>query len=301
MTHSSDYSRKIVHDYCVLDTETTGLSAYYDEIIEVGILKIRDNEIVDTYSQLIKPSEEISDFITRLTGISNDMMQDMPTIADIKDSILEFIGDDVIIGHNISFDIRFLNAGLDYELDNHCVDTRQLSRKLFTDLKHHRLSDLTKYFNLYNNEHRALADCIATKQLYDVIKNAMREKDLQINDLFSKKHYHNISIKDIKPTVDDIDQNNFFFDKHIVFTGKLEKYTRKEVMQMVVNLGGILDNSVAAKTNLLVLGNNDYHKSLKNKKSSKHLSAENLKLNGHDIDIIDEFTFYDLLDLLNKQ
>ena len=60
----TNYTRQIIDDYCVLDTETTGLSAYYDEIIEIGIIRVRNNHIVDKYSQLIKPEYEINEFIT---------------------------------------------------------------------------------------------------------------------------------------------------------------------------------------------------------------------------------------------
>ena len=70
---------------------------------------------------------------------------------------------------------------------------------------------------------------------------------------------------------------------------------RKDAMQLVVNLGGILDNSVTKKTNYLILGDNDYNAILHGEKSSKHKKAEKLKLEGNDIEIIDELTFYDLL------
>lgn len=72
---------------------------------------------------------------------------------------------------------------------------------------------------------------------------------------------------------------------------------RKDAMQLVVNLGGILDNSVNKQTNYLILGNNDYNAILKGEKSSKHKKAEKLQLEGQDISIIDEYTFYDLLNV----
>ena len=81
----------------------------------------------------------------------------------------------------------------------------------------------------------------------------------------------------------------------MVFTGKLERMTRKEAMQIVVNMGGILDNSVNKHTNYLILGNNDYNAVLHGEKSSKHKKAEKLKLEGQDRDIIDKFTFYDII------
>ena len=65
------YTKKIIDDYCVIDLETTGLSWADDKIIEIGILKIRNQQIIDKYSQLINPEREVSPFITKLTGITN--------------------------------------------------------------------------------------------------------------------------------------------------------------------------------------------------------------------------------------
>jgi DNA polymerase-3 subunit epsilon len=90
-------------------------------------------------------------------------------------------------------------------------------------------------------------------------------------------------------------KTTFFYNKLVVFTGKLEKMLRKDTMQIIVNLGGMLDSSVNNKTNYLILGDNDYNAILKGEKSSKHKKAEKLKLEGNDIDIIDELTFYDLI------
>ena len=74
----SNYVKKIVPDYCVIDAETTGLSAYYGEVIEIGILRVRNGEVTDRYEQLIKPESEIDGFITSLTGITNEMVADKP-------------------------------------------------------------------------------------------------------------------------------------------------------------------------------------------------------------------------------
>ncbi len=295
---NTNYTKQIINDYCVLDTETTGLSAYYDEVIEIGILRVRNNAIVDQYSQLIHPEYEIDTFITALTGITNGMVAGMPSIMQVKDKVLSFIGDDVILGHNTSFDIRFLNEGFQQEIKNPYMDTMQFARKVYPELGHHRLSDLTEYLGLSNNEHRSVADCIATKELYDNIKATMSEKGLRIEDLWTSSKQHGgkgIDISSIIPTTVEIDEDSFFYGRHVVFTGKLERMVRKDAMQIVVNLGGILDNSVCKQTNYLILGNNDYNAVLKGEKSSKHKKAEKLKLEGQDIEIIDELTFYDIL------
>ena len=297
---NSNYTKQLIDDYCVLDTETTGLSAYYDEIIEIGILKVRNNEIVDRYDQLIKPSTEVDGFITALTGITNDMLEGMPSIDSVKTDVLSFIGNDIILGHNTSFDMRFLNEGFKEQLSNQYMDTMQFARKLYPELKHHRLSDLTDYLGLHNNEHRALSDCTSTKELYDAVKASMAEKNLVIENLWTTSGSHGgkgIDIREIKPTEVVIDEDGFFYNRHVVFTGKLEKMLRKDAMQIVVNLGGVLDNSVNKQTNYLILGDNDYNAILKGEKSSKHKKAEKLKLEGQDIEIIDERTFYDLLEV----
>lgn len=269
---NSNYVRKIISDYCVIDTETTGLSSYYDEIIEVGILKIRDGKVVDQYSQLIKPNNAIDDFITYLTGITNKMLVNQPSIKEVEGEILDFLGDDIIVGHNTSFDIRFLNASFKETLKNEYMDTMIFSRKIYPQLPHHRLSDLAKFLNLANNQHRALADCITTYQLYETIKSTMDERGLKLSDLWQchSNGHPGIDIKAIKPKSNEIDEDNFFYGKHVVFTGKLEKMLRKDAMQIIVDLGGILDKSVNKNTNYLILGNNDYNAVLHGEKSNKH-------------------------------
>lgn len=298
---NSNYVRKIISDYCVIDTETTGLSSYYDEIIEVGILKIRDGKVVDQYSQLIKPNNAIDDFITYLTGITNKMLVNQPSIKEVEGEILDFLGDDIIVGHNTSFDIRFLNASFKETLKNEYMDTMIFSRKIYPQLPHHRLSDLAKFLNLANNQHRALADCITTYQLYETIKSTMDERGLKLSDLWQchSSGHPGIDIKAIKPKSNEIDEDNFFYGKHVVFTGKLEKMLRKDAMQIIVDLGGILDKSVNKNTNYLILGNNDYSAVLHGEKSNKHKKAEKLKMEGNDINIIDEFTFYDIINEKN--
>lgn len=293
------YVRKLVNDYCVLDFETTGFSAKYDSVIEIGVLKVRNNEIVDTFNSLINPGFKIDEYISQLTGITNEMLENQPKFIDLKSQISDFIGNDIVLGHNTSFDVAFLQNGLDCTFFNEYMDTLPLSRKLYKDLAHHRLSDMTEYLGLSNNKHRSIADCIATKELYDTIKEKLANDNLNIADLFKKSSSggKKIDIKNIKPDDVEIDEDNFFYGKHCVFTGKLEKMIRKDAMQLIVNLGGILDNSVIKKTNYLILGNNDYVSSIKDGKSSKQKKAEKLKLEGYDIEIIDEDTFYSLLNV----
>ena len=206
------YVRKIIDNYCVLDLETTGLSPNYDSIIEIGIIKVKENKIVDKYNSLINPGFLINEYITSITGITNEMLKGKPKIIDLKKEVLNFIGNDVLVGHNISFDVSFLQKGFNEELKNEYIDTLQFCRKLFKELSHHRLTDMSNYLEISRNEHRSMSDCLCTKELYDCIKEKMKNNGLEINDIFAKKNYSskNIDIHAIKPDNIEIDEDNFF-------------------------------------------------------------------------------------------
>lgn len=295
----SKYVRKVLDDYCVLDLETTGLDYSFCEIIEVGILKVQNNTVVEQFSSLVKPQYEIDEYITALTGITNEMLATAPTFSQIKDSVLNFIGQSTIVGHNTSFDIRFLNKQLSKPLDNEYMDTLQFSRKLFPELKHHRLKDLTEYLNLSKNNHRSIADCQTTYELYERIKSEMKSKGLSLDDLFYKerrKHSPKTRISNLSANPELFDEDNLFYDAYCCFTGKLEKMTRKEAAQIVANIGGHPQDSVTQNTNYLILGSDDFLSNLKNKKTTKWLKAEKLKADGYPIEIISEKVFYDNLD-----
>ena len=289
----TNYVKKVIDNYCVIDTETTGLSFKYDEVIEVGMLKVRNGQIVDRYSQLIKPKWKISSFITSLTGISNKMVAKMPNINDTEDDILKFIGDDVILGHHVSFDINFLNSAFNRKVNNQYIDTMQFCRKLYPELGQYSLSYMAEYLCLTNNEHRALADCITTFELYESIKKIMKEKNLQIKDLWKKTTP--IKTSSITPKVKKINKNSFFYGKHVAFSGRFRLLSQEEAMQRVVNQGGILDKEVTKKTNYFVFTDCGYDLSQNGEKSPKYQKAKKLKLSGQDINLIIEDEFYILV------
>ena len=97
-------------NYTVIDIETTGLSPLEDEIIELSALKVRDNKVVKEFSSLINPNKEISDFISSLTGITQSMVQNAPDIKTVLPLFIDFIGDDTVLGHNVSFDLGFIRT-----------------------------------------------------------------------------------------------------------------------------------------------------------------------------------------------
>ncbi|MGI6608567.1 MAG: exonuclease domain-containing protein [Erysipelotrichaceae bacterium] len=291
--------------YTIFDVETTGLDTFFDEIIEIGAIKVKNNKIVSKYQSLVKPNREIDEFITDLTGISNEMVKNAPTIEKILPKLLEFIGNDILIGHNVNFDINFVYDNLYRKglvvLKNDFIDTMRIARKLLPELSHHRLIDLAEYFsiNAFGN-HRAIKDCEILFYIYENLKVLALERYGDIDSFkasFKRKHKNGSSrAKDITTKNTEFDVNNLFYKKYVAITGTLEKMLRKDAMQIVVDLGGYCEDNVTKKTNYLILGNNDYNPILKGKKSLKQKKAEKYKLEGKDIEIISENVFYDIVE-----
>lgn len=168
---------KDIDDYTVLDIETTSLDSYHGEILEISAVKVRNKKEVEYFSEIIKINNEVGYFTTRLTGITNEMMLDEgKELAEVLQNFKKFLGNDIIVGHNVNFDINFIydsmQDNLDEYLSNDYVDTLRISRRVLPNLKHHKLDNLIDYFNLTKrNEHRALNDCILTNQVYLKLAN----------------------------------------------------------------------------------------------------------------------------------
>lgn len=163
-------SSESVEDYIVLDFETTGLRAGADKIIQIGAIKYVNHEVKDMFNTFINPSRHIPITVTRLTGISNEMVEWAPSIEEKIEELLEFIGDLPIIAHNASFDMGFLYA-LDaiegVEIPTYTViDTVKLARKKITQTPNHKLTTLTDFLQLEHDAHDAIGDCLATAAIY---------------------------------------------------------------------------------------------------------------------------------------
>lgn len=169
-----------VDTYVVFDLETTGLSCYGNEIIEIGAIKVENNRVVNTYSSFVKPKNNIPYYITRINGISNQMVSKAPGIDCALTEFLEFTGDYPLLGHNIiSFDMKFINEASEVlfgkGIQNDYIDTLLLSRKHLQSLKSHSLSNLCQYFDIdTEGAHRALVDCEMTNRLYKAMRQSCK-------------------------------------------------------------------------------------------------------------------------------
>ena len=195
---------KVYNKFVVFDIETTGLSPEKDMITEIGAIKIEDGEIVDQFSQLINPQRIIPEKIIKLTGITNEMVRDKPTIEEVLPEFEDFIEDAVLVAHNASFDAGFIRAQfakMGKTLNNPILDTLELSRSLYPHLKSHKLNVVAKHLNVnLINHHRAVDDAKATSEIFIKSMELMRNsgiKDISdINkltrnrDITKDKSYH---------------------------------------------------------------------------------------------------------------
>ncbi|MDH3499978.1 MAG: DEDD exonuclease domain-containing protein [Acidimicrobiia bacterium] len=158
--------------FCVLDLETTGGSPADCEITEMGAVRYRRGELEGTFQTLVNPGTAIPPMITILTGITHAMVIEAPMIDEALPAFLEFIGDAVIVGHNVRFDMSFLNAAaqrLAYDrLPNRTVDTASLGRRLIrSEVRNLKLGTLAAHFRSpVRPNHRALEDAKATAHVF---------------------------------------------------------------------------------------------------------------------------------------
>lgn len=162
-------------DYVALDLETTGLEPKNDKIIEIGAVRVRGGKIEKEYRTFVNPGRKIEERITLITGITDKDVEGAPYIEDVLEEVLDFIGDDILVGHSILFDYSFLkravvNAGTlpgkqDWEKD--AVDTLWIARKYLPALPSRGLKALCEHYKIEHLAHRALGDAFATHYLLE--------------------------------------------------------------------------------------------------------------------------------------
>ena len=173
--------------YCVLDLETTGFSATTEKITEVGIMKVKNGEVIDEFSCFVNPEKHIPERVTQVTNITDEMVKDAETIKEVFPKILEFLGDDketVIVAHNANFDVGFLKQNaksLGYEFNYTYLDTLSLAKDLFPEYKKYKLGKIAERLGIkVEVAHRALDDVDTTVKVFNVMIDMLKEKGATI-------------------------------------------------------------------------------------------------------------------------
>lgn len=174
--------QRYVKDYVVFDLETTGINQEWDDIIEISAVKVQDHKIVEKFSTLVNPGRHIPPSATAVNGITDDMVKTAPDTREAMERFLEFIGSNILVGHNIhTFDTNFAYDAawsfLGKELRNDYIDTLYMAKRCLPQLRHHKLTDVAGHFGLQTEgAHRALFDCMMNQACYEEMGKLMEQK-----------------------------------------------------------------------------------------------------------------------------
>ncbi|SCI99347.1 DNA polymerase III polC-type [uncultured Clostridium sp.] len=259
--------KDLSQSFIVFDIETTGFSNTNDKITEIGAVKIENFKVVDRFSELINPEADISYKIQELTGITNDMVADKPTIEEILPKFLEFVGDSVLVAHNADFDMGFISQksreqGLEFK--NKSIDTLTLARVLLPHLKRHRLNVIAKDLGIpLLNHHRAVDDAEATAHIFikflEMLQKQGVEKLSDVNEKLGGLDYTKIAtnhitllakdytgLKNLYKIVSDAHVNHFYRAPRIL-RSILEKHREGLIIGSACEAGQVFN---AVKKNL---------------------------------------------------
>lgn len=236
-------------EYAIVDIETTGFSVEYCHIIEISVLKVLYGEIVDSYHTYVKQSEPIPPFITRLTGITDNDVAGGKLICHAVKEFAEFVGELTIVGHNVSFDYRFLNHDCERHINrtirNERIDTMRLSKELISDIPNFKLGTLINYFKIVDlGQHSAIND---TQMTYELIRSLS-----DLNDNYREKN-----IIQIQSAADNC---NLFMNKKIVIKTKM-KYVQPRLLECVFSeMNSRVYYSLYSSCNVLIMNESTYNR-----------------------------------------
>lgn len=167
----------IPSDYVAIDIETTGLSPQRDNIIELGAVRVRHGKPTEQFSQLIYPGMPLPAKITGITGITDADLAGKPDLRAVLPAFLSFVGNDVVVGHNLRFDLGFINAAASSigmaGVSNPTVDTLPLAQATWPELPNHKLETLIRHLGIADKEaHRGADDALRTAQVLEAIRKA---------------------------------------------------------------------------------------------------------------------------------
>lgn len=227
----------MLHSYVSLDLETTGLNPKLDKIIEIGAVKILNGVRTDTFSTFVNPGRRLEERITELTGITDEMLADAPTIEQVLPEFLEFLGELPILGHSVLFDFSFLKkAAVNQKLffEKEAVDTLRIARKHLAALEHRSLDFLCEYYEIPHQAHRALADAEATSVLYGKLSEQFFTEE---DKVFCPERLHYAAKRDTPATKPQKERLYRLIEQHkIKVDFDVEKLTRSEASRFTDKL-----------------------------------------------------------------
>ena len=264
---SNSQGQSIDTEYCVFDLETTGISHLTEKITEIGILKIKNGEVIDTFESFVNPEKPIPEEVVNVTHITDEMVKDAPTIEEIMPKVLEFMGDSVLVAHNADFDIGFMKyncekMGLDFEHSH--IDTLRLAKTVFPDFGRYRLGYIAEKLNIkVDVAHRALDDvktlvAVFNEMILKAKDNGAKTID-DFDNVFESDYrklpmYHMIilakdyvGLKNLYKLV-SFSHLDYFYKKPRILKSMLDKYREGLIIGSACEAGELYRAVVAGKT-----------------------------------------------------
>ena len=250
-----------LRSFVAIDVETTGLNIYNNKIIEISACKYINCQLTDTFSKLINPDMELSPFISNLTGINNKDLSNKPRFNDISGEFVEFIKDLPIVGHNIQFDLDFINKELDakfnvYNQDYIC-DTYFLSRIFLFYSNSFKLSSLCEILDInVNISHRAEDDAINSAKLFfklldvigqvDINSLSVLNRCIKYSNTINRKLLNNIICNHIDSNTNNINKNYYSerIPESFFFTNKSSNKNTSTNIEDIFYNDGLLSKSI---------------------------------------------------------
>ncbi|MDE5945962.1 MAG: hypothetical protein K2G63_01445 [Oscillospiraceae bacterium] len=295
MVSQRDKGRSIIDNisnYTIIDLETTSKYTASAEIIEMSAVKVRNSKIIDTYNTLVQPLYPVPSKTTKITGITNEMLFDAPKIEKKIQEYLDFIGDDVILGHNISsYDSTILydvceKLGLK-PFNNDMIDTLRFVQYCDIDVSDYKLTTLTEYFKIEHNAHRALNDCIANFYVYEKLKEKYTGKfTRKYSATSSNNSGRSLFSCPIREQYADIS------GKLIVLTGDFQIGKRSDIKAKLEELGASVKSGVSSKTNYVIIGSLGSIDWKFGEYGGKVAKAQELQKKGKPVEILKEEEFF---------
>ena len=255
--------------YCVLDLETTGFSFRTEKITEVGIMKVKNGEVIDEFSCFVNPEKPIPQRVIEVTHITDEMVANSETIDKVMPKIIEFVGSSVLVAHNADFDIGFLKYNakvLGLSLENTYIDTLRLAKDLFPEYKKYKLGIIAENLGIkVEVAHRALDDVDTTVKVLNVMMKMLKEKGVKtVNDIDKIMQgsadykrlpsYHAIilaknyvGLRNLYKLI-SISHLHYFYKKPRILKSIYKKYSEGLIMGSACEAGELYRAIIAGKT-----------------------------------------------------
>lgn len=298
-------------NFVALDLETANWQR--NSICEIGIAIVKDSQIVESKSWLVRPEgNDYDGFNIYLHGITPQMTKNSPSFEKVWKEVEPYLTNQIVVAHNTSFDMYALKDAFElYDIEfptfKHFCSCR-IAKYTFKDTYSYSLSPLCEAMNIpFESHHRAESDSIACAKVF--IKSLELAEVTSLEELESKYYFKRGEFKpsyfkpqlstgspkiksaNIQGNPELIDEGNYFYQKTVCFTGKLSYSTRQGLWQKIADIGGIPVDSVTKNTDILVVGQQDYRVVGEDGLSSKQEKAIKLKDKGQDIEIMSEADF----------